>query len=142
MHATPDMIAFRQNCPPLLHLGQINPALTTRISGGAWGYTYNTDITWRTGVGLTSDARYLIYAMGNGSSAQTLAEALQLAGAYNAMELDVNQPYAHFVTYQYDEASISEGFALAAFPLLEEMTYSRHIYLKPNSRDFFYLTAR
>ena len=66
-----------------------------------WGNTIgNQDITWRTGVGITQDSRYLIYAVGNGTSVGTLAQALLQAGAYNAMQLDINQHYAHFATYQ------------------------------------------
>ncbi len=137
---TPDMLAFRQNCPPLIDAGQINPGLYLD-NRKAWGYTGNSDITWRTGLGLTQDGRYLIYAVGNGTSAATLAEALQNAGAYNAMQLDINQYYAHFYTYA-PASDPSQRFPMTGEPLLAEMIYNPHLYLAPSVRDFFYLTRR
>lgn len=137
--ASLDMVSFRQNCPPLIEEGQINPALTTDARG-AWGFTNNSDITWRTGVGITQDHRYLIYAVGNGTNAEFLAEALQKAGAYDAMQLDINQYYAHFVTYSNE--GTSQGSQPVAQPLLAQMIDVRNLYLTPYARDFFYLTAR
>jgi len=136
-----DMIAFRQNCPPLIENGQINPALSLN-NRMAWGYTGNTDITWRTGIGITQDGRYLIYAVGNGTSAGTLADAFLQAGAYNAMQLDINQFYAHFYTYQPGNPETSGGFDFTGQRLLDQMINNPHLYLTPNVRDFFYLTIR
>jgi hypothetical protein len=141
---TADMIAFRQNCPPLIDAGQINPGLYLN-NRKAWGYTGNSDITWRTGLGLSQDGRYLIYAVGNGTSAAILAEALQHAGAYMAMQLDINQFYAHFYTYQYlptGDPAATQNFQLTGDRLLKEMINNPHLYLTPNPRDFFYLTLR
>ncbi len=130
-----DMLAFRQNCPLLVEDGLLNPALSTNARK-AWGITNNTDVTWRTGLGLSEDERYLIYAVGNGTTVQFLAEALQKAGAANAMQLDINQYYAHFVTY-----SQGSGHPQAE-RLLEQMIDERQLYLTPSPRDFFYLTLR
>ncbi len=130
-----DMVAFRQNCPPLVRNGELNSLLVT-YSEKAWGITNTSDVTWRTGVGLTQDRRYLIYAVGNGTTVQFLAEALLRAGAYNGMELDINQYYAHFVTYSQGESE------LVAQRLLKQMINIRKLYLAPQPRDFFYLTLR
>jgi len=139
---SPDMIAFRQNCPSLIVDGQINPDLYLN-NRMAWGYTANTDITWRTGLGITKDGKYLIYAVSNGTSATTLANALFDAGAYNAMQLDINQYYAHFYTYTPANApTASNGFSMMGQPLLDQMIYNPHLYLSPTPRDFFYLTLR
>ena len=140
--SSPDIVAFRQNCPPLIDAGQINPALSTDVRK-SWGFTNNSDITWRTGLGITQDRRYLIYAVGNGTTAQFLAEALQKAGAYMAMQLDINQYYAHFVTYSNtNNPPSSLGDPLTAEPLLDEMIDIRKLFLVPYPRDFFYLTLR
>jgi hypothetical protein len=137
-----DMIAFRQNCPPLIDAGQINPDLSLD-NRDAWGYTNNSDITWRTGLGITQDGRYLIYAVGNGTTAQTFSQAFHDAGAYSAMQLDINQFYAHFNTYQpVNNPAASQGFQLTGQRLLDEMINNPHLYLTPNTRDFFYLTVR
>jgi hypothetical protein len=132
---SPDIVAFRQNCPPLIEAGQINPALNTDASA-AWGFTHGSDITWRTGLGITRDGRYLIYAVGNGTNAEFLAEALLKAGAYTAMQLDINQYYAEFISYsQFNDQVVSQH-------LLDQMTIIPDQFLAPEVRDFFYLTLR
>jgi hypothetical protein len=136
LFGSPDMVAFRQNCPPLLDSGEINPALTNDARG-AWGYTNSSDITWRTGLGLSQDSRYLIYAVGNGTNALFLAKALQEAGAYSAMQLDINQYYAHFVIYGRGPDGRPQ-----ASELLSQMLDDPRIFLQPDPRDFFYLTSR
>ncbi len=139
---SPDMVAYRQNCPALIDAGQLNPDLQYN-NRNEWGYTGNTDITWRTGLGITQDGKYLIYAVGNGTSAMTLAQVLQKAGAYAAVQLDINQFYAHFVTYQpVNNPSSSTGPQLVAERLLDKMINETRIYLTPVVRDFFYVTAR
>lgn len=132
---SPDMAAFRQNCPPLIDQGQLNPTLSTDAVR-AWGFTHNTDVTWRTGLGLSQDRRFLIYAVGNGTDARFLAQALQQAGAYWAMQLDINQYYARFVSYA------QTGGAPAGRMLLDQMTDNPRLYVTPSIRDFFYLTLR
>lgn len=130
-----DMVAFRQNCPPLIDGGSLNPILDNNAIR-AWGFTRNTDIAWRTALGLTQDRRFLIFAVSNGTSARFLAEALQQAGAYSAMQLDVNQYYARFMTYtQVNGEPVGE-------PLLDQMTNNPAQFLNPDLRDFFYLTLR
>ncbi len=142
LFSSPDMVSFRQNCPPLIDAGRINPAVSTGARK-SWGFTNNSDITWRTGLGITQDRRYLIYAVGNGTSVQFLAEALQKAGAYMAMQLDINQYYAHFVTYSNkNDLAPSLGDQLIAEPLLDQMIDIRKLFLVPYPRDFFYLTLR
>lgn len=136
-----DIIALRQNCPPLIDGGQLSPDLAYD-NRNEWGYTGNTDITWRTGLGISEDGRYLIYAVGNGTSAVTLANVLKEAGAYAAIQLDINQYYAHFETYQPNAPSAPNGSHIVAVRLLDKMTNITNLYLTPNARDFFYLTAR
>ncbi len=132
-----DIVSFRQNCPLILQNGQLNPevAVDNRM---VWGQTVdNHDATWRTAVGISQDGRFLIYAVGNASTVQTLAQALQEAGAYNAMQLDINRHYAHFMTYQQTSNAQTP---LMAVQLLSQMEDDPTLYLIPHSRDFFYLT--
>ena len=138
---SPDIVAWRQNCPPLIDAGQLNPDLSYN-NRNEWGYTGNTDITWRTGLGISRDGRYLIYAVGNGTSAMTLAQALKEVGAYSAMQLDINQYYAHFDTYQPDKSANATNSKSVAERLLDKMINEVSIYLTPSARDFFYLTAK
>ena len=133
-----DMIAYRQNCPPLIVDGQINPQVN-EPSRAIWGNTVgNSAITWRTAIGLTQDGQYLIYAVGNGTGVPLLAQALREAGAYDAMQLDINRPFARFVTYQ---GAGGDPASYTAVTLLNEMEKEPRLYLAPHKRDFFYLTT-
>ena len=132
---SPDMVAFRQNCPLLVDAGELNPALGTNANR-AWGFTQNTDITWRTAIGLSQDRHYLIYAVGNWTDVRFLAQALQQAGAYWGMQLDINQYYAQFMAYSHANGT------LTGQRLLDQMTNKPSMYITPNIRDFFYLTVR
>ncbi len=134
-----DMVAYRQNCPPLIVNGQINPQVND-ASRAIWGNTVgNTAITWRTALGLSQDGRYLIYAVGNGTGVPMLAQALLTGGAYNAMQLDINRPFARFVTYE--QTVTGDPATYKAVTLLNEMEQDPRLYLAPHTRDFFYLTT-
>ena len=138
--STLDMVAFRQNCPLLLDAGQINPSVNDG-SRKEWGYTVkNLDTTWRSGLGISRDGRFLIYAAGNSLTVESLGRALQEAGAYYAMQLDINGFYTRFVTYAPSDAANSK-YPVKADKLLKEMTASPTQFLTPYDRDFFYVTA-
>jgi hypothetical protein len=81
MSLSPDILAYRQNCPLLLDAGELSPSV---VSGSRkeWGYTIsNLDTTWRSGLGISRDGRFLIYAVGNSLTVDSLARALQAGGA-------------------------------------------------------------
>jgi hypothetical protein len=136
MIATPDIVAYRQNCPLLLDAGRLteqansdNPLL--------WGKTVkNLIATWRSGLGISADGRYLIYAAGDGLTVPSLAQALAAGGADRAMQLDINSWWARFVTFS------QSGDRLVAQKLVSDMAGDTRQFLAPDSRDFFYLTAR
>lgn len=139
---TPDLIAYRQNCPLLVDEGQINPHVTDE-NRQEWGYTVkNLDTTWRSGLGISQDGRFLIYAAGNSLTVQTLANALQQGGAYYAMQLDINSFYTRFVTYQAAPDPKASGYPLVADKLLNQMSGDPALFLHPYNRDFFYITYR
>jgi hypothetical protein len=135
-----NMVSFRQNCPLLIDSGEINPHVTDE-NRKEWGYTVkNLDTTWRSGLGLSQDGRFLIYAAGNSLTVQSLAEALLQAGAYNAMQMDINGFYTRFVTYQ-DNPKVP-GYPVIASKLLNEMSGDPALFLHPYDRDFFYVTVK
>jgi hypothetical protein len=138
MTTTPDMVAYRQNCPLLLDGG----ALTEQADSddpALWGQTVKNKIaTWRSGLGLSADRRYLIYAAGDGLTVPSLARALATGGADRAMQLDINSWWARFVTF----APSGAGHRLVAQKLLSDMVGDTRQFLAPDTRDFFYLTAR
>jgi hypothetical protein len=133
---------YRQNCPLLVDAGQINPHVDDE-SRKEWGFTVkNLDTTWRSGLGLSRDGRFLIYAAGNSLTVRSLAQALQQAGAYYAMQTDINGFYTRFVTYQPADNPKATGHPLVADKLLNEMSGDPALFLHPYDRDFFYITLK
>lgn len=143
-----DLVAWRQNNPPLIENGVVNPDVHAITNLKEWGVTIgNKAVTWRSGLGLTRDGRWLIYAAGNSLSTETLTAALQATGVYNAMQTDINGPFDRFDTYsavpQQDQVN-SQGVALplTAQKLIDQMKGGPDQFLVPYERDFFYLTSQ
>jgi hypothetical protein len=130
---TADMQAWRQNGPLVVRRGQINPEINNN-SPKDWGYTVDTVApTWRSGVGLSADGGTLYYFCGPSISIEDLARSMQAAGAENAIQLDINTFWVHFVAVHPD------GTLEALFPGMMKEDLNR--YMSPYTRDFFYLTA-
>jgi hypothetical protein len=67
-----------------------------------------------------------------------LARAVQDAGAYEAIQLDINNFYTHFEAF-----SLGSNAQLTVTPLLNQMQGpGDHRYLSINKRDFFYITTK
>jgi hypothetical protein len=122
----------KQNLPPIVYEGRLNPDLS---DGPEWGATVNNAVrVWRSGLGI--DARgNLIYAAANYQTVGSLAEILQRAGAVRAMELDINEDWTSFITYRHPGAAEPSN-------LLPEMFRSPERYLTPDERDFFAVYRR
>ncbi len=135
---TTNIVAVRQNCPMLLDMGHVNPSVNDG-NRKEWGYTVkNLDTTWRSGIGITRDGRFLIYATGPSLTVQSLGDALRIAGAYNAMQLDINGFFTRFAIYH--TAPPNSRHPVAADKLLNEMSVTPNQFLEPYDRDFFYVT--
>jgi hypothetical protein len=130
------LIAWRQNGPLIIHDGVVNPH-TADNAPQDWGYTVAGSITTsRSALGISQDGRTLFYVAGTDLTLPALARALQAAGAYQAIQLDINNYYVHF------EAIHFKGSTPQAAILMESMQGSGdQRYLKPDPRDFFYITA-
>ena len=133
---TPDMAAFRQNGPLVVQAGQVNPRIHNN-SPQDWGYTVmDVSPTVRTGVGLSADEKTLYYFCGPSLSMEMLAKSMQAAGAWNAIQLDINNYWALFVKFQ------PSGSALVPEPLLPRMMVANiERYLWDFMRDYFYITS-
>lgn len=130
---TPDMVSFRQNCPPLIENGLIT-AETGKLT--LWGLSVANEVyLYRSGLGLTADGR-LIYAAGKPLSAYTLARAMQAAGAVYAMQLDVDEFHVAFITYEWSAGK------LTGKKLRNDMRGFDGLFLRPFQLDFFYLVRR
>lgn len=122
----------RQNCPMLVENGQVF-ALNER-NKKLWGRTFNSDIyTWRSGLGLTREGN-LIYAVGNNLAPETLAKALQMAGAVNAIQLDINPFWVRFNIFEPN----GNGTYVTS-TLTKDLKDGSKGFLTGYSKDFFYI---
>ncbi|WP_041540160.1 phosphodiester glycosidase family protein [Catenulispora acidiphila] len=98
LQMAPNVVGVRQNLQLLVDNGQVNPSVDSDDKK-LWGVTVkNAYFVWRSGIGVTADGN-LVYAMGPALSVRTLAELLQRAGAVRGMELDINQEWVSYMTY-------------------------------------------
>jgi len=127
-----DVAFIRQNCPILIQDGQV--FAQNELNKKLWGRTFNADIfTWRSGMGLTAEGN-LIYAVGNNLSPTTLAKALKIAGATNAIQLDINPFWVRFNIF---EPKGNGGYKSST--LTKDLKDGSKDYLGSYSKDFFYL---
>ena len=134
------LLSYRQNCPPLIEDGEVNP-LVRSGSRRVWGLTITAlDTTWRSGLGISADARFLTYAVGHGLTVEALARALRTAGVHHAMQLDINPSYTHFVTYLPAQRG-GARYPVVAQKLLAQMVGDQTQYLAPYGHDFVVITA-
>ena len=135
---SPDIVSFRQNCLPLIENGSISPELG-KLS--LWGLSVSDEaVIYRSGLGQTRDGK-LIYVAGNALSALTLAQVLYDAGAYNAMQLDIDDFHVAFITYQ--QVLGKDGkVQVVGTKLRQDMQGFDGLFLKPFALDFFYLTRK
>lgn len=117
----------KQNLPPIVYEGKLNPNLS---DGPEWGATVNNAVrVWRSGLGIDRRGN-LIYAAANYQTVGSLAEILQRAGAVRALELDINEDWTSFISYRHPGAGDPSN-------LLPEMFRPDTRYLTPDERDFF-----
>jgi hypothetical protein len=123
----PKVVFAKQNLPPIIDEGKLNPNLS---DGPEWGATVNNAVrVWRSGLGVDKRGN-LIYAAANFQTVESLAKILQRAGAVRAMELDINEDWTSFISYRHPGAQEPSN-------LLPEMFRPATRYLEPDERDFF-----
>ena len=126
-NVNPKIVFAKQNLPPIIDEGKLNPNLS---DGPEWGATVNNAIrVWRSGLGVDKRGN-LIYAAANYQTVESLAKVLQRAGAVRAMELDINEDWTSFISYRRPGAKEPSN-------LLPEMFRPDTRYLEPDERDFF-----
>lgn len=130
-----NVLFIRQNCPILIKDGKVE---TNDIKNKKlWGRTLTSGIyTWRTGIGITKNGN-LLFAVGNNLTPNTLAIALKMAGAENAMQLDINPNWVRFNIFN----PLGDG-KYTSKPLTHDLKDGSAAYLNGYSKDFFYLYKR
>ncbi len=125
--AGPSIWFAKQNLPPIVYEGKLNPNLS---DGPEWGATVNNAVrVWRSGLGIDSHGN-LIYAVADYQTVGSLAEILKRAGAVRALELDINEDWVSFITYR-------RPGAVDPAQLLPNIYRPATRYLTPDERDFF-----
>ncbi len=139
LQRTPDMVSYRQNCPPLIENGVIT-AETGKLA--LWGLSVSDEVyLLRSGIGITADGR-LLYVAGRSLSAYTLARALQMAGAEYAMQLDIDEYHVVFITYDVEPGQAGAPPKVTGRKLRDDWRGYDSYFLRPFQLDFFYLTRR
>mgnify|MGYP005839356855 CR=1 FL=1 len=139
LQRTPDMVSYRQNCPPLIENGVIT-AETGKLA--LWGLSVSDEVyLLRSGIGITADGR-LLYVAGRSLSAYTLARALQMAGAEYAMQLDIDEYHVVFITYDVQQGEPGAPPKVMGRKLRDDWRGYDSYFLRPFQLDFFYLTRR
>lgn len=133
-----DNVAFvRQNCPMLITDGSVTVSdpkdrtLWGRLAAGTVGI-----YTWRSGIGITKNGN-LLFAVGNNLTPETLADALQSAGAVNAIQLDINPVWVRFNIF---EPIGNDKYSSTT--LTKELHDGSWQYLNGYQKDFFYVYAK
>ena len=135
LRLTGSIVSARQNLALIVDGGAPVSGLDEN-PGDRWGATVGNKVfVWRSGVGVTADGA-LVYVGGPALSAKTLAETLARAGAVRAMELDINQDWVTFNSYQTANGQAS------GTKLLDGMSRPGNRYLTTDSRDFVAVLLR
>jgi Phosphodiester glycosidase len=131
---SPDMESWRQNGPLLISDGQMTPEVHSS-DAHVWGEIYEGGIgEWRSAVGVSKDGRTLYFIVGPGLTTPGLAQATLQAGAWDAIQLDINQSWTRFY-----RIVVSNGQA-SCEPLMNGIIKNNRL-VHPYSRDFFYLSV-
>jgi hypothetical protein len=134
-----DMESIRQTPPCILEEGSVHPALL-RGDDKRWaGHAADLQTRRRSAVGLSANGQVLFYAMGEEASPRYLAEALRLAGAANAAQLDINWYWTRFLLFGTPNG---EPLQITS-TLIPKMEHLKRGYVeRPSTRDFFYFVER
>jgi hypothetical protein len=134
-----EMESIRQTPPCLLDDGVVHPALL-RGDDKRWaGHAADLTTRRRSAAGLDSSGRVLFYAMGEEASPRWLAEALRLAGASCAAQLDINWYWTRFLLFGTPNGEPLQ----VTSTLIPKMEHLKRGYVeRPSTRDFFYFVER
>jgi hypothetical protein len=139
--AAGELFSYRQTPPCLVEAGAINAELLGGAKPRKWGMAEDGRLdVRRSALGLDASGKTLFYAMAEWSTPVEVAEAIKLAGAVAAAELDINWSYTKFLFF----GRPSPGAPLEVTSALVPKTkHTRTGYVaKPAERDFFYIARR
>lgn len=129
---------YRQTPPCLVENGAPNPGLLHEFNRN-WGAAVGGDtIIRRSAIGVSKDGRYLFYALGDATTAQSIGAAMLAVGAQNAAQLDVNFSYPRFFLFEHGATG-----PVIADTIIPGLKHKPTEYVVMNQqRDFFYVTRK
>lgn len=127
----PSIASVRQNLRLLIYDGAVNPSVSA-CGAGCWGVTVGGAAVARSGLGVTRSGRQLIWAGGEGLTVAQLAGALLGAGAWRAVQLDINPAWVAGYLYVHHHGQLP-----TPVPVVPGQTGIYGQLLLPYSRDFF-----
>ncbi|EWT07178.1 hypothetical protein N864_10490 [Intrasporangium chromatireducens Q5-1] len=128
-----DVVAVRQNLHLIVTAGKPAPGIAN--ASGPWGVPGNQrQFTWRSGLGVDAHGN-LIYVAGDHMTLRVLTNALVAARAVRAVELDMHAGMVFFARWVPGRTG-----AIAPEKLLPAMPSRADRFLRPDQRDFFYVT--
>lgn len=127
---------LRQTPGCMVEDGKIHPQLVSDTNTN-WGATLDGGtVIRRSALGLSEDGATLYIGISNDTTARALALGMQAAGAHTVAQLDVNYAYPKFVLYDESQAGLTPRSLAEGFVMHDSQ------YLRPEARDFFYLTGK
>jgi hypothetical protein len=128
----------RQTARCLVEDGERHRALVSELTA-SWGAAVGGDtVIRRSAIGMSADRRTLFVGMSNRTTATALADGMRHAGASTAAQLDVNEAFPRFLTYEKND----EGELVAESVAPGFVHRKGHYVNAPSSRDFFYITRK
>ncbi len=130
-----DIVSARQNLKLLIDNGAISSNIQTAVQSN-WGATLGSkDFVWRSGIGVTLEGDF-VFVCGPALSAQSLADLLLHAGAFRAMQLDINPQWISYMWYVKSSGGVKRPIKAALFDRKADR------YFEPSSRDFYAVYTR
>ncbi|MBH25465.1 MAG: hypothetical protein CMH57_13660 [Myxococcales bacterium] len=134
--------SLRQNLPPLVAEGKLNPTGKRK-----WGGTANeldNIHTTRSGLCFRGEST-LIYVWGKDTSADSIGAAMLAAGCVYGMHLDMNPTHTGWAYYRASLRDADNKGRISAFKVEKgssSMAFRVGRYIGRDFKDFFYLTLR
>jgi hypothetical protein len=130
--------SVRQTPPCLLDGGAVHPALLAGNDKAWAGHAADLRTRRRSAIGIDPARNVLFYAIGEETEPRHLAEALRLAEAEEAAELDINWYWTRFLL-----VGAENGALRITSTLIPKMEHQETEYVaRPSTRDFFYALAK
>jgi len=130
--------AYRQTPPCLLEDGKMHPKLAAGDLRPWGGQAAHRKTRRRSAIGVDATGRVLLFGMGVEAEANLLAEAMKLAGAVHAAQLDINYNWTRFLLF-----GEKDGTLQVTTTLIPKMVHRKRGYVHHSQpRDFFYLARR